>query len=76
MVMMGEPVGQYEQSKASLYIYVADAEAAYKRPYQAGTTSVAAPTDKPYGVHEASVKDPFGDIWFVATPKKDAAMQQ
>ncbi len=73
MVMMGEPVGQYEQSKSSLYMYVDDADAAYKRALAAGATSVAAPTDKPYGVHEASVKDPFGNIWFVATPKKDAS---
>jgi PhnB protein len=70
IMMMGEPVGEFGASQASIYVYVADADAVYQRALKAGGVSVREPQNKPYGNREASVKDPFGNIWFVATRKK------
>ncbi|MDQ1408456.1 MAG: hypothetical protein QOJ41_191, partial [Acidobacteriaceae bacterium] len=35
--------------------------------------SVEAPATKPYGERSAGVKDPFGNIWFLATYHGDNA---
>ena len=52
---------------ASVYVYVADVDRAYRRALDAGATSVAAPEDKRYQERAAGVKDSFGNIWYIAT---------
>jgi PhnB protein len=37
-----------EATKASIYVYVEDVDAAYKRALEADATSIAPPTDKPW----------------------------
>ena len=54
-------------TRASIYVYVEDVDAAYKRALEAGATSVAAPADKPYQERTASVKDTYGNTWWLAT---------
>jgi PhnB protein len=52
---------------ASIYVYVADVDRAYKRALAAGATSVAEPEGKQYQERSAGVKDSFGNIWYIAT---------
>lgn len=52
-------------TRASVYIYMEDVDAAYRRALQAGATSLAEPQDKPYGERNAGVKDTFGNIWWI-----------
>lgn len=54
-------------TKASIYVYVEDVDAAYKRAMEMGATSIAPPEDKPYQERACGVKDSFGNIWWVAT---------
>jgi|SRR6202158_579734 PhnB protein len=54
-------------TRASIYVYVEDVDAAYKRALEAGATSVAAPSDKPYQERGAGIKDSYGNIWYIAT---------
>jgi PhnB protein len=51
----------------SVYIYVPDVDATYRRALQAGVTSLAAPEDKPYHDRGAGVKDAFGNVWWIGT---------
>lgn len=60
---------QFGPTPVALHYYVNDADATYARAIQAGATSTHAPVDQPYGDREAGVKDPFGNAWFIATPK-------
>jgi PhnB protein len=62
---LGEPPAP--ATPASVYVYVEDVDAAYRRSLQAGATSVAEPADKPYGERNAGVKDTFGNIWWIGT---------
>jgi PhnB protein len=71
VVMMGQGPGQ-ALMPAALYVYVEDADAAYRRALQAGATSQEEPTDTSYGDRRAGVLDPFGNRWFIATHKQDA----
>ena len=54
-------------TRASIYVYIDDVDAAYQRALAAGGTSVAAPEDKPYQERTAGVKDSFGNTWWIAT---------
>jgi uncharacterized glyoxalase superfamily protein PhnB len=60
---------QYPTAPADIHLYVDDCDATYERALQAGATSLHAPVDQDYGDREASVKDAFGNVWYIATPK-------
>jgi len=58
-------------TRASIYVYVEDVDAAYKRAIEAGADSVAEPSDKPYQERSAGIKDSYGNIWYIATYKEE-----
>ena len=58
-------------TRASVYVYVPDVDAAYQRALQLGATSVAAPADKPYGDRNAGVRDSFGNTGWIGTHLSD-----
>jgi PhnB protein len=65
-------IGGYEaveEMPTALHLYVPDADAVYQRALDAGATSVEEPVDQFYGDREAGVKDPTGNIWWIATHK-------
>lgn len=65
-------IGGYEavaEIPTALHVYVPDADAAYQRALAAGATSVEEPVDQFYGDREAGVKDPTGNVWWIATHK-------
>ena len=71
LVMMGEPMGDSQPMFGSLYLYVHDVDAVYKRALQAGATSTSEPADQFYGDRSAGIKDPVGNQWWIATHKED-----
>ena len=58
--------GERELFPAFLYIYVADADATYRRALDCGATSVEKPANMPYGDRRAMVRDPFGNVFQIA----------
>ncbi len=56
----------------ALHIYVEDTDAVYRKALQAGATSISEPQDHEYGERGASVKDPFGNLWYIATHKGES----
>lgn len=65
-------VGGYEgveEMPTALHLYVPDADEVYRRAMAAGSTSLEEPVDQFYGDREAGVKDPTGNIWWIATHK-------
>lgn len=66
-IMMGEAHEQWQPMPAGLHYYVPDVDAAYRRAIEAGGISVRPPQDQPYGERGASVDDPQGNHWFIAT---------
>jgi len=57
-------------TRASIYVYVDDVDAAYKRAIAAGAASISEPSDKPYQERSAGIKDSYGNIWYIATYKE------
>ena len=65
-------IGGYEtvaEIPTALHVYVPDADAAYQRALDAGAVSLEEPVDQFYGDREAGVKDPTGNVWWIATHK-------
>ena len=67
IVMVSDGGGVREASVATFYVYVADADEAYRRAIASGARSTAAPADMPWGDRRAIVQDPWGNSWQVAT---------
>ena len=68
---LGEAQGRYQPMPSMFYLYVPDCAAVYRRALAAGATSIAEPTDHPYGDRSGAVKDAFGNQWHIATHIKD-----
>jgi PhnB protein len=52
---------------AFLYVYVADADATYRRAIKAGARTIEEPVDTPYGDRRAMIEDRWGNTWQIAT---------
>lgn len=66
MLMIGDGGPGGESFPAMLYVYVDDVDATYARALEAGATSAEEPADQPHGERHAGVRDPFGNVWYVA----------
>lgn len=81
-LMLGTPCDQMalrnpdEHTSIGLHLYVEDVDAQFQRAVDAGATAVSEPKDQFYGDRSASVKDPFGHLWFLATHKEDLTEEQ
>lgn len=68
MVMLGEPMGEFDPMPASIFLYVEDCDAAYAQAVAAGGTSVMEVTTMEHaGVRYGGVQDGSGDIWWIGT---------
>jgi PhnB protein len=74
--LIGDTMGEHPAMPATLYLYVADCDCHYERGLGAGGESVSEPTDQFYGDRNAGIKDPCGNIWWIATHKEALTMQE
>ena len=65
-VELGEAREQWQPLPSAIYLFVANVDATYERALRAGATSMMEPQDQPYGHRNAWVKDPFGNVWYLA----------
>ena len=55
---------------ATLHVFVPDVDAAFHRALEAGATALGGGlVDQEYGSREGSVRDPFGNEWYIATER-------
>ena len=71
VVFFADPFGPAPATSSNLFVYVADVDAVVKRAVQAGATVVAPVADMPWGDRWGMVKDPFDNIWQIATHVED-----
>ena len=70
-ILMVTDAAREASMPGSIYLYASDVDAAYKNALQAGASSLMEPTNMFWGDRFARVKDPFGNIWSIATHKED-----
>ena len=63
-------------SSMGLCLYVEDADAVFHRAVAAGANVVRPLQDAFYGDRSATVTDPFGHIWTIATHKEDVPPEE
>ena len=63
-------------SPISLFVYVLDADAAFKQAVTAGGIATMPVADMFWGDRAGSVRDPFGYSWMLATHKQDLTQDQ
>jgi len=76
MIMMGEAPSDERVTSAMLYLYLPDADEAYRRAIAAGAESVMPVTTQFYGDRSGGVKDMCGNQWWVATHVEDVPMEE
>jgi PhnB protein len=70
VIELGEARYETQPLPTAIYLYVDDVDAIYEQALNAGAVSMLAPTDQPYGDRNAWVKDPFANVWYIASPIK------
>jgi len=73
-VMISSATDQHPAMPCMVHVYVPDVDEVYKRAVAAGGKSMMEPTDQFYGDRGASITDPSGNHWYIATHKEDVTM--
>jgi len=63
-------------TSSALYVYVRDVDAVYRRAIEAGTRSVEEPTSAVQGDRMATVIDPFGNQWTIASRIEQVSVEE
>ncbi|HXW61644.1 MAG TPA: VOC family protein [Candidatus Acidoferrales bacterium] len=69
MIELADANPQIPAMPGALWFRVDDVDAAYHRALEAGATPIQAPSDQEYGSRDGSVRDGFGNHWYLYTPK-------
>lgn len=75
-VMLGGASEDSPATPASIYVYVEDADAAYRRALAAGGVSIMEPQDNFYGDRHGGITDPPGNTWWLATHIEDVSDEE
>jgi uncharacterized glyoxalase superfamily protein PhnB len=76
VIMVGQAGGQWKPTPASLYVYVPDVDATYKKAVQTGAKSEREPADQFYGDRVANVVDDNGTRWSFGTHIEDVSTDE
>jgi PhnB protein len=75
-IMAGQANGPWKSLQASLYLYVPDCDAVYRKALEAGAATIAAPATMFYGDRHGGVTDPCGNQWWMATHVEDVPEEE
>ena len=67
MIMLNESSEAYATTYQQMHIYVADADASFAKAIQLGAEATMKPNLRPHGDRMAGIKDPCGNIWWMAS---------
>jgi PhnB protein len=73
MLMVADSTEQFAPTTSSIYLYVTDCDAVYQSALRAGGVSVFPIITLPSGERYGGVKDPCGNVWWVATHVEDVS---
>lgn len=76
IVMVSGVTEGVPSNPAYLYLYLEDTDAAYDRALKNGAISIDAPRDMHYGDRRATIRDPAGNTWQIATHVEDVTPEE
>jgi len=72
-IMMGQAHDKWPAMQGSICVYVPNCDQVYATALEAGAESVMPPADMFYGDRQGGVRDPQGNMWWIATHIEDVA---
>jgi PhnB protein len=75
-VMVGQAGEKYTARPQTLYVYLPDVDATYKRALDAGAKSLMEVTEQFYGDRSGGFEDAAGNWWYVATHVEDVSTEE
>jgi uncharacterized glyoxalase superfamily protein PhnB len=76
MLMLADPSAEFKPTPTSIYLYVKDCDAVYQTALTSGGTSIFPMMTLPSGERYGGVKDPCGNIWWIATHVEDVTEEE
>jgi PhnB protein len=76
MLMLADPTPEFGAMPSSIYLYVPDCDAVYQRALDFGGVSVFPMMTLPSGERYGGIKDPCGNVWWVATHVEDVPLDE
>ena len=76
VVMLSDPSEEFKAMPSMIYVYVDDIDRVYARALEAGATPLREPKNQFYGDRNANIKDPFGNVWGIATHIEDVPPEE
>jgi uncharacterized glyoxalase superfamily protein PhnB len=76
IIELSDSTGEFPATRQAVHIYLPDIDAAYARAIAAGASSIREPANQFYGDREGSVRDPFGNSWYIATHVEDVSDEE
>ena len=66
VIMLNESNEQYSANVSQMHLYVDDVERVFLKALSKGAVSIMEPNLRPHGDHMAGIKDPCGNLWWIA----------
>jgi len=63
-------------ASAMLHLYAPDSDSTYQRAIEAGAISLREPQDEFYGDRMGGIKDPSGNMWWIASHVEDVSDEE
>lgn len=67
VIMLSDATVELPAGRCAHYVYVDDVDRVYERALAAGGSALRQPANQFYGNREAGIRDPLGNIWWIAT---------
>jgi uncharacterized glyoxalase superfamily protein PhnB len=67
VIMLNESNEQYPVNMSQMHLYVDDVDIVFSKALSTGAISIMEPNERAHGDRMAGVKDPCGNIWWIAT---------
>ena len=68
IIEMGEAHSEWQPRPSMFMLYVEDVDASYARAMKVeGANSVSEPSNQAYGDRVAAIRDPFQNLWYIAS---------
>jgi uncharacterized glyoxalase superfamily protein PhnB len=76
MISVMRPLEAGLPTRSAFYVYVADVDLVHRRAVAAGARSLQEPTDVVHGDRMATVIDPFGNQWTIASRIEQISVEE
>jgi PhnB protein len=76
VISVMRPLEQGQPTRSAFYVYVPDVDVVHRRAVEAGARSVQKPGDVVHGDRMATVIDPFGNQWTVASRIEQISVEE